>query len=279
MGLLDGKVALITGAGNGIGRAVALAFAREGARVVVNDLGCERDGSGADPRVAEAVAAEVAALGGRAEASPEDAATRDGAHAMVARAVRAFGQLDVLVTCAGILRDRPLMNLLEADFDAMLRTHLAGPFHALQAALPELRERQGRVVTTLTWAGLQGSHGQAGLAAASSGVYGLTRTASIELQRFGITVNAVSPLAKTRLTADLPLFEKVGTLTPEHVAPAYLYWASQLSGDRTGHVLTVAGGKLSVHKLVESAGRYKEAEAGLWTAEEIAANWASIAKL
>ncbi len=280
MGLLDGKVAVITGAGHGIGRATALLFAREGARVVVNDLGTERDGSPGEGSAAEQVVADIQAAGGTAAANRDDVATATGAAHVVQSALETFGGLDVLVNNAGILRDKSLLKMDEAMWDAVVNVHLKGTFLCTQAAARHMKSAGGgRIVNTTSISGMLGNFGQSNYAAAKAGIYGLTRTASIELQRYNITVNAVAPLAKTRMTEDLPMFEKVDTLTPEHVAPAHLFLSSDLCQGRTGHVLAVAGGKLSIYKMVESAGRFKEAGAGLWTAEEISEHWDAISKL
>ena len=279
MAALDGKVAIITGAGNGIGRATALLFGKEGAKVVVNDLGGARDGSGSDASAAEAVAAEIRAAGGEAVASHDSVASAAGASAIVATALDSFGKLDVLINNAGILRDKTLLKLEPENWDAVLTVHLSGTFYCLQAAARVMKDRgvHGSIVNTTSVSGLLGNFGQSNYSAAKAGIYGLTRTASIELQRYGIRVNAVAPIAKTRLTEDLPMFEKIeGTLTPEHVAPAHLFLASDLAREVSGVVLAVAGGRFSVYKVVESAGRYKEADGGVWTAQEIAEHFDAI---
>ena len=280
MGLLDGKSAVITGAGHGIGRATALLFAREGARVVVNDVGASRTGEGSAHDAADAVVAEIRAAGGSAVASYDSVTTPAGASAIVATALREHGGIDVLVNNAGILRDKTLLKLEPADWQAVLDVHLTGTFYCTQAAAAPMKDRKsGRIVNTTSVSGLLGNFGQANYAAAKAGIYGLTRTASIELQRYGITVNAVAPIAKTRMTEDLPMFAKIAdTLSPEHVAPAHLFLASDLCGERTGVVLAVAGARMSVYKVVESAGRFKEAEGGVWTAEEIERHFDAIAK-
>jgi NAD(P)-dependent dehydrogenase (short-subunit alcohol dehydrogenase family) len=280
MGLLDGKSAVITGAGHGIGRATALLFAREGARVVVNDLGSSRSGEGEEHAAADAVVAEIRAAGGSAVASYDSVATPAGAKAIIDTALREHGRIDVLVNNAGILRDKTLLKLTPADWHAVLEVHLTGTFLCTQAAAEHLKEQKsGRIVNTTSVSGLLGNFGQSNYAAAKAGIYGLTRTASIELQRYGITVNAVAPIAKTRMTDDLPMFAKIAdTLAPEHVAPAHLFLASDLCGERTGIVLAVAGARLSLYKVVESAGRFKEGEGGVWTAEEIGQHFDAIAK-
>jgi NAD(P)-dependent dehydrogenase (short-subunit alcohol dehydrogenase family) len=280
MGLLEGKSVVITGAGNGIGRATALLFAREGAKVVVNDLGGARDGNGENQEAAGAVTDEIRAAGGTAVPNYENVATPGGAQAIVQAAVREFGRIDVLVNNAGILRDRTLLKMELAQWQAVLDVHLTGTFLCTQAAAESMKgSGGGRIINTTSISGLLGNFGQANYSAAKAGIYGLTRTASIELQRYGIFVNAVAPIAKTRMTEDLPMFAKIeGTLSPEHVAPVHLFLASDLAGDRTGIVLGVAGARLSIFKMVESAGRFKESDDGVWSAAEIAENFDAIAK-
>ncbi|MCE7890719.1 MAG: SDR family NAD(P)-dependent oxidoreductase [Sorangiineae bacterium PRO1] len=281
MKLLDGKVAIVTGAGGGIGRATALLLAREGAKVVVNDVGGARDGSGESASPAETVVAEIRGLGGQAVASPQSVATRAGAEQIIATAVKEFGRVDVLVNNAGILRDKTLLKMDDEMWDAVIGVHLKGTFLCTQAAVAQMRAQgsPGSVVNTTSVSGMLGNFGQANYSAAKAGIYGFTRTASIELQRYGIRVNAVAPIAKTRMTEDLPMFEKIQSMTPEHVAPAHLLLASELSGDLTGAVLSVAGGKLSVYKVVESAGKFKDSDQGVWTAREIADHWEVISKV
>jgi NAD(P)-dependent dehydrogenase (short-subunit alcohol dehydrogenase family) len=281
MALLEGKVAIVTGAGGGIGRATALALAKERASVLVNDYGGARDGTGQDSTAADQVVAEIRAAGGKAEASYESVSDEAGAQRIVASAVQHFGRLDVLINNAGILRDKTLLKLALGDWQAVLDVHLTGSFLCLRAAAARLKDQGqgGSIINTTSVSGLLGNFGQASYSAAKAGIYGLTRTASIELQRYGIRVNAVAPLAKTRLTAELPLFEKIGdSLSPEHVAPVHVYLASDLSRDVTGVTLSVAGARISQFKLVESAGRHKDEEPGIWTPQEIAEQFASIAK-
>jgi NAD(P)-dependent dehydrogenase (short-subunit alcohol dehydrogenase family) len=280
MGLLDGKSAVITGAGNGIGRATALLFAREGALVVVNDLGGSRAGDGGAQNAADSVVEEIRAAGGRAVASYDSVSTLEGARAIVQTAVREHGRIDILINNAGILRDKTLLKMELAQWDAVIDVHLKGTFLCTQAAAEPMKAQgSGRIVNTTSVSGLLGNFGQANYSAAKAGIYGLTRTASIELQRYGISVNAVAPIAKTRMTEDLPMFAKIAdTLSPEHIAPAHLFLASDLCGQRTGIVLAVAGARMSVYKVVESAGQFKEADGGIWTAAEIADHFDAIAK-
>lgn len=280
MGLLDGKVVVVTGAGGGIGRAEAKLLASEGAKVVVNDVGGARDGVGADDAAASAVVAEICAAGGEAVANFDSVATAEGAHRIVLAAVTAFGRLDVLVNNAGIVRDKSLMKMTEEMWDSVIAVHLKGTFLCTQAAAKQLMAQGegGRIVNTTSVSGLLGNFGQANYAAAKAGIYGLTRTAAIEFQKHRITVNAIAPIAKTRMTDDLPMFQGIDTLTPEHIAPAVLFLASPLCADRTGHVLAVSGSRMYAYKVVEAKGKFKDGNE-VWTANEIAENWDAITKV
>ena len=280
MGLLEGKVVVVTGAGGGLGRAHAQLFAREGAKVLVNDVGGSRDGTGGDSSAAEKVVAEIRAAGGQAAANHDSVATTEGAQGIVKAATDAFGRVDVLVNNAGILRDKTLLKMTEADFDAVIAVHLRGTFLTGQAFAKQLvtQGEGGKLVNTTSVSGMLGNFGQANYAAAKAGIYGLTRTMSIELQKHKITVNALAPIAKTRMTEDLPMFQGKESLSPEHVAPAALFLASSLSGDKTGYVLAAAGARMYAFKVVESAGKFKDDDAGVWTAREIAENWEAIVK-
>jgi NAD(P)-dependent dehydrogenase (short-subunit alcohol dehydrogenase family) len=281
MGLLDGKVVIVTGAGGGIGRAHARLFAAEGAKVVVNDVGGSRDGSGSGDSPADQVVAEVKAAGGEAVPNHDSVATAEGAEAIVRAAVSSFGRVDVLINNAGILRDKSFLKMDEAMWDAVIAVHLKGTFLCSQAVAKQLVAQGGggRIVNTTSVSGMLGNFGQANYSSAKAGIYGLTRTMSIELQKHRITVNAIAPIAKTRMTEDLPMFQGVDTLTAEHIAPAALFLASDLCGDRTGHVLAVAGARLSAFKVIETTGRFKEADNGVWTANEIAESWDAIVKV
>jgi NAD(P)-dependent dehydrogenase (short-subunit alcohol dehydrogenase family) len=281
MGILEGKVAVITGAGNGIGRATALLFAKEGAKVVVNDLGCARDGAQADAAASDNVVLEIKAQGGSAVANYDSVATPEGAKNIVATATEHFGKLDIFVNNAGIIRDKTLLKLDVETWDSVIEVHLKGSFLCTQAAALVMKEQGGgSIINTTSVSGMLGNFGQSNYASAKAGIYGLTRTASIELQRYKIRVNAVAPIAKTRITEDLPLFTKIeNTLSPEHVAPAHLFLASDLASDVTGTILAVAGARMSVYKVVESAGKFKESDNGIWTAEEIAEHFSVISKV
>ncbi len=280
MGLLDGKVAIITGAGGGIGRAHAMLFAREGAKVVVNDLGGARDGVGNDASAAKQVAEEIKKAGGEAVPSYDSVATADGAAGLVKTAVSAFGRADILVNNAGILRDKSFLKMDEEMWDAVVDVHMKGTFLCSQAFTRQVVAQGGgaRIVNTTSVSGMLGNFGQSNYSAAKAGIYGLTRTMSIELQKHRITVNAIAPIAKTRMTEDLPMFQGVSTLTPEHIAPTALFLASELCADRSGYVLAVAGARMYAFKVIETPGKFKDEANGVWTAQEIADNWDAINK-
>ncbi len=280
MPLLEGKVAIVTGAGGGLGSAYARLFAREGAKVVVNDVGSARDGRGVDSHPADAVVAQIRADGGEAIANHDSAASAEGAEAIVRAAIDTYRRVDVLVNNAGILRDKSFLKMDVELWDAVISVHLRSTFLCSQRFARQIVAQGGggRVVNTTSLSGMLGNFGQANYAAAKAGIYGLTRTMSIELQKHRITVNAIAPLAKTRMTEDLPMFQGVDTLTAEHIAPVALFLASDLCGDRTGHVVAAAGARLYAFKVVETQGRFKEEDGGVWTAQEIADSWESIVK-
>lgn len=250
------RVVVVTGAGNGLGRAHALAFAAGGASVVVNDLGGGRDGSGGSVSPAQQVADEITAAGGRAVSNADDISTWDGAKSLIDQAVRTFGGLDVLVNNAGILRDRMLTSMSEAEWDAVIAVHLKGTFGPTRHAAEYWRNRakngevnDARVINTTSPSGLFGSPGQTNYGSAKAGIAGFTVIAAMELARYGVTVNAVAPTALTRLTDDLPaareMAEKVD-LAPEGVSPVVLWLASAAARDVTGRVLSVIGGTIAV---------------------------------
>jgi len=282
MGLLDGKVALITGAGNGIGRAHALLFAKEGAKVVVNDLGGARDGSGSDARAAQLVADEIKAAGGQPVANYDDVSERAGAEGMVKQAVDAFGQLDILVNNAGILRDKTLLKLEDANWDIIMKVHLRGTYLCTQVAAKHMADRGkgGRIINTSSVSGLMGNFGQANYSAAKAGIYGFTRTASMELKKYNITVNALAPVAVTRLTDDLPFFQAMPNakemLAPEHISPAVLFLASELASDLTGIVLAAEGPRMYMFKMLQTP-PITAKDGQHWSAQEIKDRWAEIA--
>ncbi|WP_018657048.1 SDR family oxidoreductase [Actinomadura flavalba] len=255
------RVAVVTGAGRGLGRAHALEFARQGARVVVNDLGVAPDGGGAaSAGPAADVVAEIEALGGRAVASAHDVADEDGAAALIALAVEHFGGLDVLVNNAGFLRDRMLINTAADAWDAVLRVHLRGHFLPLRQAGRHWRAQSkagrpvdARVINTSSGAGLLGSVGQGGYSAAKAGIVGLTLVAAAELARYGVTVNAVAPAARTRMTEEVfartmatPPDGAFDAMAPGNVSPLVVWLGSAQSRDVTGRVFAAEGGRICV---------------------------------
>lgn len=280
MGLLDGKVAIVTGSGGGIGRAHALLLAKEGAKLVINDLGGTRDGAGSDTSAAKIVADEIKKLGGEAVPNYDSVATAEGAANIVKAAVDAFGRADILVNNAGILRDKSFLKMDEGMFDTVIAVHLKGAFLCSQAFAKQVVTQGGggRIVNTTSVSGMLGNFGQANYSSAKAGIYGLTRTTSIELQKHRITVNAIAPIAKTRMTEDLPMFAGVDSMTPDHIAPAALFLSSDLCGDRTGYVLAVAGARMYCFKVIETAGKFKDGDNGVWSAQEIGDNWEAITK-
>jgi NAD(P)-dependent dehydrogenase (short-subunit alcohol dehydrogenase family) len=280
MSLLEDEVAIVTGAAGGIGRATASLLAKHGAKLVLLDSGASTDGTGSEPSRVNVVARELEDAGAEVVALAESVATGAGAQRAVDTALQDFGRLDILINCAGIKRDRPLLRMTEDEFDAVLDVHAKGTFLCMRAAADVMkRQGHGCIVNTTSKAGLTGNFGQGNVSAADAAVHGLTLTASIEWQRHGIRVNAVAPIAKTRLTEDLPMFEHVDSMRPEHVAPAYVFLASSLSGQTTASVIGVAGSRMSAYRLVESAGQFKDEGAGLWTPEELAEHFVSVRKI
>ncbi len=277
MGLLEGKVALVTGAGGGLGRAHALALAAEGAKVVVNDLGGARDGSGTGAAMADKVAAEIRGAGGEAVADYGSVADPEQAEAMVRAAVDAFGRLDVVVNNAGILRDRTLLKLSEEDFDAVLAVHARGTFLVSRAAARLMKEEgwKGSIINTSSISGLRGNFGQTSYACAKAGIFGMTRVWFQELSRAGIRVNAVAPVAKTRMTEEL---ERVSAeATPEQVAPIVVWLASDLSSEITGRTFGAHGSHFFEYHVLMSPGA--KPAGGKWRPQEIAERLEEISAL
>ncbi len=280
--LLEGKVALITGGARGIGLAIAEAFVKSGARVAICDTGCDRNGLGTDPQVAQQAAEQLRAIdNGAVFASSADVGDEAAVATLIEQTEDALGTVNVLVNNAGIIADKSLFELTAEDWDRVLRTHLRGSFLVTQAVARRLRKARigGSLINMTSTSGMLGNLGQVNESSAKAGIYGLTRTASIELQKYGVRVNALAAIAKTRLTEDLPMFEKTGdSMSAAHIAPAALFLASDLSEDLSGTVLSVTGGRISTFELAESQGRLKEADGGIWTPAEIAENYDSIAR-
>ena len=271
--LLNDRVVLVTGAGNGIGRAHALAFAREGARVVVNDLGGSRDGSGADAGAAAKVVAEIVAMGGEAEANTDSVTDPEGCRRMVEAALGRWGRLDVVVNNAGILRDKTFSKLSDAEWDIVNEVHVKGAYNVIRAALPALSKQGGSIVNTTSYSGMIGNFGQSNYAAAKAAIYGLTRVLSMELRKANINVNAVAPIAKTRMTTEIAMVEE--EWTPDQISPAVVFLASDLGRSVTGCVVGVQGQRIHLYEVKVNDGVEKKG-ADLWTVEEIAAAWPQI---
>ncbi|MFB4316017.1 SDR family oxidoreductase [Actinomadura sp. 21ATH] len=255
--LADGRVVIVTGAARGIGREHALAFARHGARVVVNDLGAEVDGTGSSAGPAGEVVEEIRAMGGEAVADGTDVSDFDAARRMVESAVERFGDLHVLVNNAGILRDRMLVNMTEDEWDDVVRVHLRGTFAPLRHAAAYWRERHkaghgvdARVINTSSSSGIYGNPGQGNYGAAKAGIASLTVIAARELRRYGVTVNAVAPAALTRMTEGLVAGRErpagFDQADPGNIAPLVVWLASPEARDVTGRVFNVRGGAISV---------------------------------
>lgn len=258
--ICEGRVAIVTGSGRGIGRAHALEFARQGAKVVVNDIGAELDGRGGSSGPAGEVVAEIRAMGGEAIANGEDIADWEGAGRLVQAAVDAFGRLDVVVNNAGILRDRMFVSATVDEWDAVMRVHLRGHFCVTRHAVNHWRERtkageavDARIINTSSGAGLQGSIGQSAYSTAKGGIAILTLVQAAELGRYGITSNAIAPAARTRMTEGVfadkmakPGEGQFDEMAPENIAPLVVWLGSAESRDVTGHVFEVEAGRISI---------------------------------
>jgi NAD(P)-dependent dehydrogenase (short-subunit alcohol dehydrogenase family) len=275
MGLLDGKVAIVTGAGGGIGREHALALAHEGAAVVVNDLGGSRDGTGKGTAMADHVVEEIKKAGGEAVASYDNVATVAGGEGICKTALDAFGQVDALVNNAGILRDKTLSKLTEDLWDPVIAVHLKGTYCVTRPVFNHMKEsgRGGVIVNTSSTSGLNGNFGQSNYGAAKAGIAGFTRCIALEGHKYGIRCFALAPVALTRLTEDLPGFQSSDLkdrMRPGLVSPLVVYLASDLSKDLNGKTFFVGGGRIAEMKVVTHTGVTKREGGGLWTAEEIA---------
>lgn len=272
MGLLDGKVALITGAGGGLGEAYAKLFAREGAAVVVNDLGGPRDGSGSDKSMADKVVDAIKAEGGRAVANGADISTLAGGQSVFDDAIKHFGRADILVNNAGILLDETFHKAKEANWDRVMKVHLKGTFCCTQPVFKWMRDNGGGViVNTSSTSGLIGNFGQTNYGAAKGGIWGLSNVLAIEGRKYNIRIWTLAPGALTRMTADLPRYKENpgAALGPDGIAPAVLYMVSDLSGDQTGKVLGVSGPRgVREMRMMEMEG-WKPPFTG-WKAEDIA---------
>jgi len=293
---LKGKTALVTGAGRGIGRGVAMALAAEGANVVVNDPGVNLDGSGHDNGPAEQVAAEIKAAGGIAAANFDSVATVEGGEGMIKTCLDSFGRIDILVNVAGILRDRMIFNMTEEEWDDVIAVHLHGQFHTIKPASILMRQqRWGRIVNFSSISGLEGASGQANYGAAKAGVAGLTRVVARDLGRYGVTCNAIAPGAATRMTASVPdrardLRARAGIgggggpaaapvadirrpvvpelREPEYVAPMAVWLCTDAAWDVNGKIFHVQGGTIGLAS--EETPVRSVNKDGMWTVDELA---------
>jgi NAD(P)-dependent dehydrogenase (short-subunit alcohol dehydrogenase family) len=257
MARLDGRVAIVTGAGRGIGRSVARLLASEGASVVVNDLGSAVDGSGHDSGPAHDVVAEIAEAGGKAVANGADISVFAAAEKLVQTAIEEFGRLDILVNVAGILRDRMVFNMTEQEWDDVIRVHLKGTFNTTRFASAHWRSlrdesAQNRIINFTSVSGLHGAPGQPNYAAAKMGIVGLTWSSARALGKYGVTVNAISPGAATRMTDSVPTGRRrtrpdVDEWSPDNVAPIVAYLASERSGWITGRIIHSSGYEVSLY--------------------------------
>ena len=262
-GVLEGKVSIVTGSGRGIGRGIAMLMAQEGAKVVVVDPGAELDGSGGSIAIADSVVNEIRANGGEAAACYESVATMEGGEAIVQTALDSFGKLDVVVTCAGILRDRMLFNMTEEEWDSVIQVHLKGTFTVVKhASILFRQQRSGRIITFSSESGLIGNSGQANYGAAKSGIAGFTKVVARDMGRYGVTANSIAPRANTRMTSDIPSAasqiraaqgvaaiegeDDLESANPDDVAPFTVFLASDYAAHVNGQTFLVYGGIVSL---------------------------------
>jgi NAD(P)-dependent dehydrogenase (short-subunit alcohol dehydrogenase family) len=274
--MLKGKVAVVTGAARGVGREVAILMARHGAQVVVNDYGGSESGVGADRKPADEVVDEIRRAGGEAVASYDSVASMAGGQAIVRAATDAFGRVDIVVNNAGILRDRMIFNMTEEEWDAVIDTHLKGTFAVTRAAAPLMREQKwGRVINMTSTSGLIGNVGQANYAAAKLGIFGLTKATALDMARYNVTANCISPFAWTRMIGTIPTeteaqkarVEKIKKLSPAHIAPVAAFLASDAAKDVTGQVFGVRGKEIMLFGHERPIMRVHHAEG--WTVERL----------
>src|SRR5882724_4494090 len=274
--ILKDRVAVVTGAARGIGREIALLMAQLGARVVVNDYGGSEAGQGTTQAPANDVVEEIRKAGGQAVASYDSVATMGGGERIVQTAIDAFGRLDIVVNNAGILRDRMIFNMTEEEWDAVINTHLKGSFAVTRAAAPLMREQKwGRIINMTSTSGLIGNVGQANYAAAKLGIFGLTKATALDMGRYNVTANCISPFAWTRMIGTIPTeteaqkarVEKIKKLSPAHIAPVAVFLASDAARDVTGQVFGVRGKEIMLFSHERPLMRVHHAEG--WTVERL----------
>ncbi|MDR2984668.1 MAG: SDR family NAD(P)-dependent oxidoreductase [Nocardiopsaceae bacterium] len=278
MGRLDGRVAIVTGAGRGIGRSVGMLLASEGASVVVNDLGAALDGSGSDTGPAGQVVEEIAAADGKAIANGADVSDHAAAESLIGSAIEQFGRLDILVNVAGILRDRMVFNMAEQEWDDVIRVHLRGTFNTTKFAAAHWRsirdaQAQNRIINFTSVSGLHGAPGQPNYAAAKMGIVGLTYSCANALRGYGVTTNAISPGAATRMTDSVPTERRrtrasADEWSPDNVAPVVAYLASEQSGWINGRIVHSSGYEIALYSNPEPEIRL--IGTGPWDADSLA---------
>jgi len=275
--VLEDRVAVVTGAARGIGREIALLLARHGARVVVNDYGGSEAGAGTAAAPADAVVGEIKAAGGQAVANYDSVASMAGGKSIVDTAVTAFGRIDIVVNNAGILRDRMIFNMTEEEWDAVIDTHLKGSFAVTRAAAPLMREQKwGRFINMTSTSGLVGNVGQANYAAAKLGIVGLTRVTALDMARYNVTANCISPFAWTRMIGTIPTqteaqkarVEKIKKMSPAHIAPLAAFLCSDDAREVSGQVFGVRGKEIMLFGHHRPLMRIHHAEG--WTLERLA---------
>jgi NAD(P)-dependent dehydrogenase (short-subunit alcohol dehydrogenase family) len=276
--LLEGKVAVVTGSGRGIGRGIALALAREGAKLVINDVGCQVDGRGTADDPAAQVVEEIRALGSDAVPNYDSVSDFAAAASIVRTAIDTFGRIDILVNNAGIVRDRSIGKMSEEDFDAVIAVHLKGTFNCGRHAIPHMREQgYGRIINITSSAGLRGNFGQSNYGAAKAGIMGLTLVWAVELERYGITINAMAPAGMTRMTGTIPGVDQASPppeMNPDLNGPLIAFLASERAANVNGQIFGRRGfGYTLFQQLRPIAMMYKP---GGLTAEEIAENFNAV---
>ncbi len=275
--MLTDRVAVVTGAGRGIGMAIALMLAQAGARVVVNDFGGREDGTGGEASPADQVVREIREAGGQATASYDSVASMAGGQRIVQVALDVFGRIDIVVNNAGILRDRMIFNMTEEEWDAVVAVHLKGAFAVTRAAAPRLKEqRWGRFINMTSTSGLVGNIGQANYAAAKLGIFGLTRVTALDMARYNVTANCISPFAWTRLIGTIPTdtpeqkarVAKLEKMTPRDIAPLAVYLCSEEAASVSGQILGVRGKEIFLFSQPRPVRAIHHAEG--WTPERLA---------
>jgi NAD(P)-dependent dehydrogenase (short-subunit alcohol dehydrogenase family) len=268
----DGRVAVVTGAGRGLGRAYAMLLASRGAKVVVNDVGSSMQGAGSDVGPAEEVVQEIRAAGGAAVASTDSVATPEGGQAIIEAAIASFGRLDVLIHNAGIVRSGPFAEMTQEDFDTLIDVHLRGAFHVVRPAFPLMRDAgYGRIILTSSVGGLYGSHGSANYAAAKTGMIGLSNTVALEGAAAGIKCNVILPGALTRMADGFDTRGFPPNMTPEIIAPM-VGWLAHEVCSATGQMFVAQGGRMAKAFIAETPGVYRDE----WSMEDVEANMAAI---